>query len=95
MKTKKKYIEVNNKIYIHPSVYLWDYLENKKMTIKDFADKSHIDNTKLLKFVSLRYDINKEFAKELENATKIEQKTWLNLQKSFDKGYKKWAKENQ
>lgn len=73
----------------HPGEYIQDYILDQNISIPEFSKQSGISIPELKKILFKNKSIDEDIALKLEVATKVSQKTWLNLQNKYDQKLEK------
>lgn len=71
--------------FYHPGIYIKDIIEDKNISTEQFAENVGISVDVINKLVNSEVSITDDIANKLNDFTGISAKTWMNLQKNFDK----------
>ena len=71
--------------FYHPGIYIKDIIEDKNISQEQFAEDVGIPIDVINKLVNSEVSITDDIANKLNDFTAISAKTWMNLQKNFDK----------
>ena len=71
--------------FYHPGIYIKDIIEDKNISTEQFAENVGISVDAINKLVNSEVSITDDIANKLNDFTGISAKTWMNLQKNFDK----------
>ncbi|MEJ8752634.1 HigA family addiction module antitoxin [Lagierella sp. ICN-221743] len=80
---------MTNKIPFHVGSYIKDVIKEVGITNADFAKRAGVDVEVIDKLVNEEIPVNKDLALKLERVTKVDYKTWLNLQKTYEERIKR------
>ncbi len=79
-------IQVGDKMFFHPGYYLQEWLEEKNMSVEEFADKTNI-SVEDVKAIIVGDKLMKGLERiEISDATGISTNTWQNLETAFLRG---------
>ena len=81
----KKVVEYKDLVAFHPGQYVEDLIEDYNVTQKEFAERLGVSAKTISKLVNGEQSISNDIAQKLAKFTNISKKTWLSLQKSYDK----------
>lgn len=81
----KKIVEYKDQIAFHPGQYVEELIEDHNVTQKEFAERLGVSAKTISKLVNGEQSISNDIAQKLAKFTNISKKTWLSLQKSYDK----------
>lgn len=80
---------MTNKIPFLVGSYIKDFINYEEITDYEFAERAGVDVEVIDKLVNEEIQVNKDLALKLERATKVDYKTWLNLQKTYEERMKR------
>ena len=77
-------IQLDSEFY-HPGSYIKDIIDDKNISKKQFAENIGISIDVIDKLVNGEISITDDIANKLADFTGVSTKTWMNLQRKFDK----------
>ena len=80
---------MTNKIPFLVGSYIKDFINYEEITDYEFAKRAGLDVEIVDKLINGEMTVNKNLALKLERATKVDYKTWLNLQKTYEERIKR------
>lgn len=76
---------VGDTLAFHPGDYVKDIVEDLNLSRSELAFKLDVELETLNNLIDGKIDLDEELAYKLEKFTRIDVKTWLNLQESYNK----------
>lgn len=79
-------IQIGDQMFFHPGYYLQEWLEEKNMSVKEFADKTNISSEDIRAIIAgdkLMMGLERI---KISDATGISTNTWQNLETAFLRG---------
>ncbi|MDR1835383.1 MAG: HigA family addiction module antidote protein [Fusobacteriaceae bacterium] len=78
------YYDNGHKVAIHPGAYLADIMEERELSLSDFAEKLDWDPESLKEFMNGDLSVTEEIAANLFEKLGIHVEMWMKFQKKYD-----------
>lgn len=78
---------------IPPAETFEEVLEDRKMTLEDFAEKSDVSLDVLVEVMEAKREIDPHLASEIERITGVVSSFWLNLERNYRATLKRLGQE--
>ncbi len=75
-----------DRVIFHPGYYIEEFIFFKGWSPEHLAKETGISSDEIAELLKGEQSITEETAKRLEKATHITARTWMNIQKAFDRG---------
>lgn len=79
-------IQIGDQMFFHPGYYLQEWLEEKNMSVEEFADKTNISSENAKAIIAGDKLMTGLERLEISDVTGISTNTWQNLETAFLRG---------